>query len=323
MHEFILVVDDSLPTLHRTAELIRKSGAKVLEALSPVQALEIVSTHQVAVVVSDYYMPKMDGNEMLAKLTSISPHTIKIMMTSSSNIAIAINSINEGGVYRFVRKPYDDDDLMAAVREAVRRYKQLDAMRQDDERIIHSLAEAIELKDPYTRGHCERVAGYSLQLAGALGLSIELQRDIRFGSWLHDCGKIGVPEDILNACRGLENSEMNVVTMHPEWGANVADVANFSREIKNIVRYHHENYDGTGYPEQLKGEEIPLEARIVAIADTYDAITSDRPYRAAMNVNEALEVMNDMRGVKFDPVLLDLFLEVICEELEHAGHGKP
>ena len=321
MKEFILVVDDSLPTLHRTAELIRKSGAKVLEALSPVQALEIVSTHQVAVVVSDYYMPKMDGNELLAKITAISPYTVKIMMTSSSNVTIAINSINQGGVYRFVRKPYDDNDLMAAVKEGVRRYKQLDVMRQEDERIIHSLAEAIELKDPYTRGHCERVARYSQLIAQALGLPIEMQRDIRFGSWLHDCGKIGVPEEILNACRDLENEEMDVVTMHPEWGANVADVANFSSAIKNIVRYHHENYDGAGYPAQLKGEEIPLEARIVAIADTYDAITSDRPYRPALGANEALEIMNDMRGTKFDPSLLDIFLEVICEELERTEQG--
>ena len=321
MKEFILVVDDSLSTLHRTAELIRKSGAKVLEALSPVQALEIVSTHQIAVVVSDYYMPKMDGNELLAKISSISPYTVKIMMTSSSNMTIAINSINQGGVYRFVRKPYDDNDLMAAVKEGVRRYKQLGAMRQEDERIIHSLAEAIELKDPYTRGHCERVARYSQLIAQALGLPIEMQRDIRFGSWLHDCGKIGVPEEILNACRDLENAEMDVVTMHPEWGANVADVANFSPAIKNIVRHHHENYDGAGYPAHLKGEEIPLEARIVAIADTYDAITSDRPYRTALGANEALEIMNDMRGTKFDPRLLDIFLEVICEELERTEHG--
>jgi response regulator RpfG family c-di-GMP phosphodiesterase len=311
MKETILVVDDSISTLHHTAALLKEHGVQVLETLCPQTAIEIVKSHQIAVVVSDYYMPQMTGNELLQRIKETSPTTVRILMTSSGNLSTALTAINKGEVFRFIRKPYEDKEMIEAVRHGIRRFRELEAMRVEDERILCSLAEAIELKDPYTKGHCERVAHYALLLAKELDLSLEMQRDIKFGSWLHDCGKIGIPETILNANRSLEDGEMQVVTMHPNWGAQVVENARFSQAVLNIVRYHHEHFDGTGYPEGLQNNNIPLEARIVAIADVFDAISSDRPYRQKISLPDAIELIQDLRSKKFDPDLVDLFVNVI------------
>jgi len=311
MKQTILVVDDSITTLHMTADLLKDQGFNVIETLSPQTAIEIVKKHQIAVVVSDYYMPGMTGNELLHAIKNLSPSTVRIMMTSTGNLTVALTAINRGEVFRFIRKPYEDNEMIEAVRHGLRRFKELEAMRQEDERIICTLAEAIELKDPYTKGHCERVANYSLLLAKELDLSAEMQREIKFGSWLHDCGKIGVSENILNAKRNLAATEMDEVTMHPTWGAQVIENAAFSDVVKNIVYYHHEQFDGEGYPEGLRGEAIPIEARIVCIADVFDALCSDRPFRKKMLIHEAVEHLLEMRGIKFDPKLVDIFVSLV------------
>ncbi|HZV80556.1 MAG TPA: HD-GYP domain-containing protein, partial [Geobacteraceae bacterium] len=163
-------------------------------------------------------------------------------------------------------------------------------------------------KDPSTRGHCDRVGVYATRLAQALGLPRNVQREIKYGSWLHDCGKIGVAESVLNGPRALTPEEYTHIKQHSEWGADVADRANLSQIVRNIVRHHHERYDGQGYPSRLRGEDIPLEARIVAVADIYDALVSDRPYRRGFAMDVALRILEDMRGAELDPAIVDQFL---------------
>jgi putative two-component system response regulator len=148
-----------------------------------------------------------------------------------------------------------------------------------------------------------------LIIADSLGLSAQQKSDIRYGSWLHDCGKIGIPESVLNKPGKLTEEEMAIIRKHPDWGAEVARLANRSTTIVNIIRYHHESYDGTGYPTGIHGDHIPLEARIVTVADVFDALTSTRPYRVAFGLEEALKVMGGMRGKVLDPDLYDLFLK--------------
>src|SRR5690349_6114328 len=201
--ETVLFVDDERSYLAYTCSLFQNRGINVLTADCALDALKIVQEQSVAVVVSDNEMPGMRGIELLARIKELSPHTVKIMMTGSADLATTLAAINSGEVFRFVVKPWKKADMLRAVKDGIRRHRVLQSLKREDEFILHSLAQTIELKDASTKGHCDRVATLALRLARALGISDDLQQEIRFGSWLHDCGKIGVPEAILNAERAL------------------------------------------------------------------------------------------------------------------------
>jgi putative nucleotidyltransferase with HDIG domain len=201
-----------------------------------------------------------------------------------------------------------DEEIVRTVDEGVRRHQLVRSLRHGDEAALRSIAQTIELKDPYTRGHCDRVAAFALTIAESLRLSEGTLRAIKHGSWLHDCGKIGVPETILNRPGKLSAADFEVVKKHPGWGAEVGRQANLPEEVINIILYHHERFDGRGYPTGAKGTEIPIEARIVAVADVFDAMSTDRPYAKGYDRAEAMRVMGVLRGAALDPQLVDIFL---------------
>ena len=184
-------------------------------------------------------------------------------------------------------------------------------MRREDESVLRSLAQTIELKDPSTKGHCDRVAVYALMIASAMGIGKETQRQIKYGSWLHDCGKIGVSEIILNGTGSLTEVERETMKMHTYWGADLAEKAHLSEVARNIIHYHHEHFDGSGYPAGLSGDAIPLETRIVSVADVYDALTMDRPYRKGYPDAEAREMIRSLSGSSLDPGIVEVFLSVV------------
>lgn len=312
--ETVLFVDDEKSYLAYTSELFENRGLNILTAGSAVEALEIVEHHSVAVVVSDNEMPGMRGIELLTRIKEVSPHTVKIMMTGSADLATTLAAINSGEVFRFVLKPWKKAEMLRAVKDGIRRYRVLQAIKREDEFILHSLAQTIELKDASTKGHCDRVATLALRIAERLGVAEEAQQEIRYGSWLHDCGKIGVPEAILNAERALTQEEFQVVMKHPEWGREVVRKANLSKTVQEIVLYHHERYDGKGYPFGLTGDKIPLEAQIVATADICDALTMDRPYRKGFEREELLWTMKGMSGSNLDPKLVEVLFDLLSQE---------
>ncbi|TSK03897.1 MAG: response regulator [Geobacter sp.] len=312
--ETVLFVDDEKSYLAYTSELFENRGLNILTAGSAMEALEIVEHHSVAVVVSDNEMPGMRGVELLSRIKEVSPHTVKIMMTGSADLATTLAAINSGEVFRFVLKPWKKAEMLRAVKDGIRRYRVLQAIKREDEFILHSLAQTIELKDASTKGHCDRVATLALRLAERLGISEDTQQEIRYGSWLHDCGKIGVPEAILNAERALTEEEFSIVMKHPEWGREVVRKANLSKTVQEIVLYHHERYDGKGYPFGLAGDKIPLEAQIVATADICDALTMDRPYRKGFDRNELLWTMKGMSGSNLDPELVEVLFQLLAED---------
>lgn len=317
MPEQVLFVDDSKLTIKMIRSLFDEADIILHSATSAEEALKLVRQHEIAVVVSDNVMPGMSGVNFLSLLKSISPDTVKILMSGFADLSSALEAINTSEVFRFVLKPFKDEDLVFAVNEGLRRYRQKMAMRKEDEDILLSLAQTIELKDPSTRGHCDRVGAHAVKVAQALGMPRNLQREIKHGSWLHDCGKIGISESVLNGPRALTSDEFDHVKQHSEWGEDVAIRANLSQVVRNIVRHHHERYDGSGYPDGLKGEAIPIEARIVAIADIYDALITDRPYRKGLSPEETLRLLTEMRGAELDPALVDLF--IICLRREESA----
>jgi len=314
----VLFVDDEQPILSALERMyIERDDVHCLFAASGQEGLEIMEREEVWVVVSDYLMPTMRGIEFLAKVKARWPQTIRIMMTAYADLSIAIDAINKSEAFRFVTKPWNNQELMEVVDEALMRYQLVQSLgTTKDETVYLSLAQTVELKDPYTKGHCDRVARYAVALGRAIGLDSEKLDEIKHGSWLHDCGKIGVPERVLNHPGRLNEDDRESVMQHPRWGSEVARQARMSEAVVNVILYHHERFDGAGYPSGLRGAEIPVEARIVAIADVFDALYSDRPYRKAYTLERVMEIMEEMTSTHFDPELIRLFLPIARQEVQ-------
>ncbi|UCH44173.1 MAG: response regulator [Nitrospiraceae bacterium] len=309
MSATILFVDDEEYILNSINRLFSNFELDIYTANNADDAMKVLHEEEVAVIVTDNCMPGMMGVDLLEKTSELSPDTMKIMMTGQADLTTAIAAINRGDVYRFITKPWDDDELIHTVTEAMRKYELVQSLRRDDEATLLSIAQTVELKDPYTRGHCERVSSLAGMMAEALQLDELLLQEIRRGSWLHDCGKIGVPERILNYPGPLDKDQYEVIKNHPKWGADVIRKARLSKHVLNIVLYHHERYGGNGYPNGISGADIPIEARIVTVADVYDALTSARSYREKYCQNRAIEIMIMMKDEFFDPEILNIFIQ--------------
>ncbi|MBI5233137.1 MAG: response regulator [Deltaproteobacteria bacterium] len=309
MADIVLFVDDEANVLNSLRRLFADTGFEVLTASNALDALEILKSNSVSVIISDNCMPVMSGVELLQKARAVSPESVRIMLTAYADIQSAMDAINKGAVYKFISKPWNDNELKAIATEAVNKHNMTMSFKRADEATLLSLAQTVELKDPYTRGHCDRVAKYAVKMGEALGLSARILQHIKYASWLHDCGKIGVPEIILNHQGALSYEQMAVVKNHSQWGADVARCAQLSETVVNAILYHHEQFDGKGYPAGLKGDSIPVEARIITIADVYDALTSDRPYRVRIPHDKAMEFLVGFKGRLFDPLLAELFIK--------------
>jgi putative nucleotidyltransferase with HDIG domain len=181
---------------------------------------------------------------------------------------------------------------------------------------VKSLSQAVEAKDPYTNGHSIRVGEYACKLAGRLGLSQKRVEDLKIAAILHDIGKIGVEESILNKPGRLTEEEYDKIKQHPEIGVKIIKDIDFLKDVSKIILSHHERYDGTGYPEGRKIGDIVLESQILSLADVFDALTSERPYRSAMTVDEAIEIIENGKGSHFDYKLADTFIKMIKEDKE-------
>lgn len=296
MSNTVLFVDDEENILNSVSRLFADDDMRILRASNAGEALDFFKKQEIAVVVSDNHMHGMDGLDFLTKTIEISPDTLKILMTGYTDLATAVDAMNRGKVFRFIIKPWEDDVLRLTVHEALKRYQLIQSLKKEDEATLFSLAQTIELKDHYTRGHCASVARYALMMAEALNLPEKTKKDLKYGSWLHDCGKIGVPERILNKNGPLDVEEFEIIKNHPRWGADVARQARLPDAVVNIILHHHEKFDGSGYPAGIKEEDISVEARIVTVADVFDAMTSDRPYRKRLGKKKAIEILVLMRG---------------------------
>jgi len=317
---YCLIVDDEPRLRQVMVHLMRGDGFQCVEASNGLEALEQLATYSVALVLSDLRMPKMDGLELLRELRSRYPDVAAVMVTAVADVEIAVNCLAIGAA-DYVVKPYQLEDVRARVAQALekrrlilenRAYREsleqrvtVQARRLEELFLasVQSLAEALELKDPYTRGHSIRVSHYSSVIAQTMGLDGEMLRQIELGGHVHDIGKIGVRESVLNKVGRLTPEEYEHIMTHPVLGWRIlAPLLGETPHALNIVRWHHERYDGRGVPDGLKGDEIPVEARIVAAADALDAMTSDRPYRPAeMSLEAVIDEIVRNSGTQFDP----------------------
>jgi putative two-component system response regulator len=273
-----------------------------------------------AVVVSDFRMPRMDGVSFMEQVAVLSPATVRIMLTGAADLPTAMRAINEGNIFRFLTKPCPVDLLEKALQDALRQYKLVQTEREyyalkrwNDslEGLLKALVRLTEAKDPYTAGHQIRVAQLAVAIAGELGLPRETVEEISISAQVHDLGKIYVPAEFLNKPGLLNKLEFEIIRMHSQIGHDILEPVKFAFPIHQIVLQHHERLDGSGYPQGLMGEAILLPARIIAVADVIEAISSHRPYRPAKSLEEALKEISDGQGSRYDSqvvqVTLDLF----------------
>jgi putative two-component system response regulator len=219
----------------------------------------------------------------------------------------------DAGADEFLSKPIEKLELLLRVKSLLRN-KHLNEDLENARDVIYTLALAIEANDPYTRGHSERVAEYSARLAGRIGMTEEQQNNIRNAGILHDIGKIGISENILQKRGRLSDEEWLMIQDHPGIGENICRPLHSANLLLTIIRHHQERYDGDGYPDRLRGEDIPLEARVISVCDAYDAMTSPRPYRPSRTQKEALEILSREAGKQWDPQIVAEFLKLIDEE---------
>ncbi len=313
----LLLVDDEENVLHSLKRLFHKEGYNILTASNGIEGLEKLNSHQVSLVISDQRMPRMSGVDFLRQVKKRSPETIRIMLTGYTDIEVAIAAINDGEVYRYITKPWDEKEIKYTIHQALDKYNStlelVETLKSASLDTIRALSEAVELKDPYTRGHCARVARYALEIGKRLNLSEEETKYLEYASYLHDFGKIGVEAEVLNKAGKLTSKEWDHIKRHPEMGENVVKQVRFLGKVAPLIRSHHEHYDGSGYPDGLAGDEIPIGSRIIAVADAYDAITSDRPYRRALSPQKAVDILSKERGRQFDPLVVERFLEFLKE----------
>lgn len=319
----ILAVDDEQNNLALLKRTLR-GDYNILLASSGQQALEIVQEHgsEISLIVSDQKMPFMEGTEFFKQISEKYPDIVKVLLTGHSNIDILVEAINECHLFQYVLKPFEPEQLCMVVESGIKKFEmsasRTQILRDLSElfyKTIKSIAQALDAKDKYTHGHSMRVTLYSLALAKALDLPYDLLEEIETTGLLHDIGKIAIPEKILLKPGKLTDEEYQVIKTHPELGQKLVDGIEKLRLISNWLKSHHERYDGKGYPDGLRGEQIPVSSRIIAIADTYDAMTSSRAYRSALSHEVALQEIKRCAGSQFDPKLAELFIS-IGDEIE-------
>src|SRR6184192_2091950 len=315
-----LVVDDE-PRLRRVlVRLLEGEGFSCAEAGSGTEALEILQQDPVPLVISDLRMPQMDGVTLLREIIARWPTTAVIVVTAVAEVESAVACLQLGAL-DYVAKPFHLDEVRARVMQALDKRRLILENRmyhhQLEERIeelslerLQALVHFLEEKDPYTRGHSVRVANYALGIGRQLQLDREVIDMIALGAELHDIGKIGVSEAVLHKAGRLSDAEYRHIMEHPVIGARI--LAALLRDVPAalaIVRSHHERLDGKGLPDGLTGDDIPLEVRVVTVADSFDAMTSVRPYRPALSVQRAMQELEDMQSVQFDPRAVAAFLD--------------
>ncbi|HEX7126438.1 MAG TPA: HD domain-containing phosphohydrolase [Thermodesulfobacteriota bacterium] len=328
----ILVVDDELAMREVLSRNLKAVGYETRAAASVADAMAALEREPADLVLSDVMMPGGTGLELLERIKARDPDTAVIMITALADIQAAIDALKLGAA-DYILKPFSLDQVDLSVSRALtqrrlvlenRAYqaelerkvaektraltRALEEMEQTYDATIEVLGAALDYRDSETEGHCERVTRYTVALARAMGCTPEQVKQIERGAYLHDLGKIGVPDAILLKPGKLTAEEWEIMKSHAEKGyLMLRDIA-FLKEAAEIVYAHQERYDGSGYPRGLKGEEIPLGARIFAVADTLDAMTSDRPYRKGLSFRESIEEVQRYSGTQFDPRVVEVFV---------------
>jgi len=318
----ILLVDDEEDNLELLNRTLRQNY-EIIKTTSPLEALKILSETPVDIIISDHKMAEMDGLEFLKKSFELKPMCVRLLVTAYSDPRVLIEAINNAKIYRFVKKPWDPSELLAMVESSIEHYQLVvenDKLIYDLKDLfsgtVNAIMEALDAKDSFTLGRSRRVTFLGLKMAEYLKLSREEMGKLELAGLLHDIGMIGVPEAVLLKTGGFTPDDYDQIKRHVSHGVKILEDIKQLKDVVEIIKYHHERFDGSGYPDGLKGNDIPLNSRIIAVADTYDSIVSDRSYREGLRHDEAMHIIEIQSGKQFDPVVADAFKNIIPDAIE-------
>jgi len=332
--ENILVVDDEEAIREVVSTMLESRGYRCTAVSNGRAAQEVVRKETPDLVLSDMIMPEMDGIRLLSWLREHDPEVPVIMVTAIHDISTALEAIRRGA-YDYILKPFEKDQLFLGVGRALQhrrlvlenRNYQINLQQRVDEQnaqlqmaitqleqsyddTLEALGSALDLKDAETEGHCQRVTAFTISIAKAVPVPHSYLAVLARAAFLHDIGKMAIPDSILRKPGPLDNDEKTIMRTHCEIGFNVLTRIPFLRDAAEIVLAHQEFYDGSGYPRGLHHDQIPLGARIFSIADALDAMISDRPYRKALPMAHAMEEIRRCAGTQFDPQIVEVFMAI-------------
>ena len=339
MNEWILVVDDDATNLRMANQILAAESMRVSSAKSGEQALEFLKTNRPDLILLDVHMTGIDGFETIARIKADNATAeIPIILLTADDDQETETKALRAGAMDFIKKPFIPDVLILRVThtveltrlqknltEAVEK-KTAEVVEQQARigrmamQIMQTLSGVIDAKDSYTNGHSLRVAEYSRKIARRAGYTDEKLTNIYMMALLHDIGKIGIPDTIINKPGKLSSEEFAVIKRHPSIGAKILENITEFKDIAIGAHWHHERFDGKGYPDGLAGEQIPEAARIIAVADCYDALTSRRSYRDVLSQKAVREKIEKDKGLQFDPRFADIMLAMIDEDREYKMH---
>lgn len=314
----VLIVDDEVNNLQLLKRTLRRKF-NIITAMDGKEALEIVDRegHNISLIISDQRMPKMTGTEFLTKVTEKNPHIVKMLLTGYSDIEAMIDGVNKCKLFQYITKPFEPSELEMIIDHGIEAYEltlSKNTLLQDLKELffttIRSISSALDAKDTYTHGHSHRVTLFALILAKELNLEESFIEEIETAGLLHDIGKIGVPESILCKAGKLSDEEYRIIQEHASKTKKILAAIPGLSNVALWASSHHERWDGRGYPNGLTCKDIPFPARILAVADTYDAMTSNRSYRKGLPHEVAVEEIKNCAESQFDPEVTQAFLKV-------------
>ena len=311
----ILVVEDDPRIREILSGLLGALGYRLLMAVSAEQALDALNVVRPDLVLTDVHLGAMNGIELCARLKADPRYELMpvVILTSASDLQARVAGL-AAGADDFFTKPVEFVELRTRL-AALLRVKMLLGQLERAESVITTLALTIEARDPYTLGHCDRLSRYAVALGEALGLDPEMLRALRLGGYLHDLGKIAVPDGILLKPGPLDPIEQERIRAHAGAGSDLVIGLHSMELVRPIMRHHHERWDGSGYPDGLKGEAIPLGARIISVVDVFDALHTDRPYKAALPRSEAVSLLiRETDAGYWDPKVVETFLDILRQQ---------
>lgn len=326
----IIAVDDEMGIVDSLSIFLKRSGYHFTGVTDPMEAIERVKNEHFDMMILDFIMTPIHGDEVVEEIRKFNKDLYILLLTGHKDLAPPLETIRRLDIQGYCEKSDKFDQLLLLIESGIKSIGQMNEIKRINnelsntyDKLEHAYLESIEVlrytveaKDPYTRGHSDRVSEYSVLIGKKLNLSEEELKVLRIGGLFHDIGKIGIPDSILLKEAKLTDDEYSQIKNHPTIGAHILQNATIFKDILPIVKHHHEKYDGNGYPSRLKGEEIPLFARIAAIADTFDAMTSKRTYRDALSLDIVKAEIERCSGTQFDPELAKVFLSILDTEYD-------
>ena len=326
----IIAVDDEMGIVDSLSIFLKRSGYNFTGVTNPLEAIERVKQEHFDLMILDFIMEPIHGDKVVEEIRKFNKELYILLLTGHKDLAPPLETIRKLDIQGYCEKSDKFDQLLLLIESAMKSIAQMNEIKRINKELadtydklekayldsIQTLRYTVEAKDPYTRGHSDRVSEYSVLIGKKLGLTDDDIKTLRVGGLFHDIGKIGIPDSILLKESKLTDDEYSEIKNHPSIGAHILCNAEVFQDIIPIVKHHHERYDGKGYPSQLKSTDIPYLARITAVADAFDAMTSKRTYRDSLPIDIVHSEIEKNLGTQFDPEVGKVFLDIIDNEYE-------